>query len=123
MPEITNSVLDTIKKLHGLDPQIYTDPAFDSDLIVHINMALGVLTQLGAGPASGFFISGSADTWADLGVTEANLNLIREFVFLKTKIVFDIAGSSSAVIAQIEKSIKELEWRIEVQFDSGGGFT
>ncbi len=29
---------------------------FDADLIMHINSVLGILTQLGVGPADGFLI-------------------------------------------------------------------
>ena len=44
---MTDSILDTIKKLLGIPT---TDLAFDEDVKVHINSAFMVLHQLGVGP-------------------------------------------------------------------------
>ena len=41
------SILDSIKQMHGIDSR---DISFDAELIMHINGALMVMTQLGAGP-------------------------------------------------------------------------
>ena len=53
-----NSILDTIKKLLGIQNE-----AFDTDIIIHINSTFMILHQLGIGPANGFQISGSTETW------------------------------------------------------------
>ena len=49
-----NSILDSVKKKLGLDPEIMNE--FDPDIIDAINMALSTLTQLGVGPDTGFSI-------------------------------------------------------------------
>ncbi len=50
-----NSILNTTKKILGIDP-LYRP--FDVDIVTHINSVFSVLTQLGIGPEDGFFISG-----------------------------------------------------------------
>ena len=56
--EIT-SILDSVKKKCGMDPETMTE--FDADLIDAINAGLNVLTQMGIGPDTGFVIHGSSD--------------------------------------------------------------
>lgn len=46
-----DSILNSIKKLLGID-ELYTH--FDADIILGINTALSILTQIGAGPTNGF---------------------------------------------------------------------
>ena len=48
---ITGSILTSIKKMLGIMDEY---EHFDADLIMHINSVLGILTQLGVGPADGF---------------------------------------------------------------------
>ena len=45
-----NSILTEIKKLLGLDESY---KAFDTDIIIHINTALMILTDIGIGPEDG----------------------------------------------------------------------
>ena len=56
-----DSILDSIKKMLGLDVS-YTP--FDVDIMVNINAVFSILNQLGIGE-SGFVISGSEETWSD----------------------------------------------------------
>ena len=48
-----DSILDSIKKLLGIQPE-YT--SFDDDIIMHINSVFVILNQLNIGPPEGFFI-------------------------------------------------------------------
>ena len=48
------SILDSIKKLLGIDP---SDPSFDDEVIMDINSVFTILTQLGIGPKGGFLIT------------------------------------------------------------------
>ena len=74
------SILDSIKKLLGIQKE-YTH--FDSDLIMHINTALSVLTQLGIGPTKGFSISDNTSKWKDFIGDDPRLESVRSFIHLK----------------------------------------
>ena len=81
-----DSILDSIKKLFGISE---TDTSFDVDIIIGINTALSVLTQLGAGPEAGFSISNNGDIWSDFILDMSQLEMIKTYVYLKTKMIFD----------------------------------
>lgn len=106
------SILTSIKKMLGISEE-YTQ--FDPDLIMHINSALTVVNQLGIGPPEGFLISDSSALWSDF-VTGSNIELVKSYVYLKVKLIFD-PPSSSAVIEAINKQITEFEWRLMVAVD------
>lgn len=108
------SILTSIKKMLGITEE-YTH--FDSDLIIHINTALGILIQLGVGPSRGFSIKDKNELWSDFVGYDSRLEFIKSYVHLKVKLVFD-PPLSSAVIESINKTINELEWRIQVQADN-----
>ena len=108
------SILNTIKKMLGLDAN-YT--AFDTDIIVHINSALMTLTQLGVGSPLGFSITSSLATWQDFIGTATDLEAIKSFVYLKTRLAFD-PPATSFVLEAIKAMISEYEWRINVQVDT-----
>lgn len=113
--EMTESILTSIKKLLGIDEN-YTH--FDSDLIMHINSVLSILTQLGVGPPNGFSITGNGEKWNDFIQKEnLNLSLVKSYMHLKVKLLFD-PPLSSAVIESINKQISEFEWRLNVAAES-----
>ena len=110
-----DSILTSIKKLLGI-AQECTD--FDMDLIIHINSVLMILTQLGVGPEKGFTIEDSRDLWADFLEDDlSKLEAVRTFVYLKVRLIFD-PPSNSAVIESINRTISELEWRLNVAAES-----
>lgn len=105
-----DSILTSIKKLLGITEECKD---FDVDIIIHINMALAVLTQLGVGPPEGFSIEDDSATWDDYISNSSNLNDVKTYIYLKVKLVFDPPASS--VITEVYKTIvKELEWRLNV---------
>lgn len=110
-----NSILDTIKKLLGLPLDYYP---FDDELIVYINTAINALSQMGVGPEEGYSIKDSSDTWADFLGESRNLEMVKTYIHLKVKQIFDNTGSTS-LNAAIENQLKELEFRISVQVDPG----
>lgn len=116
--KVEDSILLSIKKNLGLAPDMDN---FDVDLIITINSALNILTQLGVGPNEGFSISSSENTWDEFISDEKRLNLVKTYVQLKTKVIFDppSIGSVSNSYAEL---IKELEWRINAQADPGDNF-
>lgn len=109
------SILTSIKKLLGI-PEAYEQ--FDVDVIMHINSALFVLTQLGVGPSGGFSITDKTSKWTDFVSDLTKIESIKTYVYLKVRLVFD-PPSSSAVIDAINRQISELEWRINVAVDPG----
>lgn len=108
------SILTSIKKLLGIVEEY---EHFDADIIMHINSAFSVLTQLGVGPEEGFRIEDASTVWSDFLYDDPRLEMVRTYVYLKVKLVFDTSSSSSAVIESINRQIQELEWRINVTVD------
>ena len=112
-------ILETIKQLLGISSDL---TAFDSEIIVAINSALMSLNQLGIGPDNGFMITGNEDTWESLLGTVTNLEGVKTFVYLKTKLTFD-PPQTSHLIEAINRQITELEWRLTVQKEESEGQT
>lgn len=109
------SILDYVKKLLGIQKD-YTH--FDPDVIYGINAAFAVLTQLGVGPAEGFMINDDTAVWNEFVSDTFRLSLVKPYVYLKTRLLFD-PPSSSALIESINKTIAEYEWRLFVGSDGG----
>lgn len=107
------SILDTTKKILGIESS-YT--GFDTDVILGINTALSTLKQLGIGPEEGFSVSDKNDTWEDFIEDATNLESIKSYVGLKTRLLFD-PPSSSFVLDAFDRQLKELEWRLMVEVD------
>lgn len=105
-----DSILTSIKKLLGIDAA-YTN--FDNDLIMHINSVLAILTQVGVGPASGFLITGTTETWAGFIETATDLAFVKSYVYMKVKLLFD-PPQSTAAIESLNRLIAEFEWRLNI---------
>lgn len=110
----SESILTSTKKLLGLTED-YTH--FDVDIIMHINSVLAILCQLGVGPAEGFSIEDDKAQWSDFLKNDDRLNLVKSYVHHKVRLLFD-PPLSSAVLEAIERTIKELDWRILVASDT-----
>jgi hypothetical protein len=110
---MTESILTSIKKLLGITEE-YNH--FDADIIMHINTALMILTQLGVGPATGFIIEDESSTWSEFIGDSVKLEAVKSYVYLRVKLLFD-PPLSSAVIESTNKLISELEWRLNAEAD------
>lgn len=111
---MNESILTSIKKLLGITEEC-TD--FDTDIIIFINTVFPILSQLGVGPEDGFKIEDSSTTWSDyLGYNEKRYGSVKTFIYLKVKMVFDPPLSSS-VIESYNRTLSELEWRLNVMAD------
>lgn len=106
-----DSILNTIKKVLGLDPEY---KPFDEDIILYINSALFVLFQLGVGPKQGFSIQGSEEVWGDFLPDQLLFESVKEYIATSVQLAFD-PPSNSFVMTAKENKLKELEWRINVQ--------
>lgn len=105
-----DNILDSIKKLLGINPEYH---AFDQDIIMHINTVFVILNQLNIGPSEGFFIEDGSEEWADY-ITTSNENAVRTFVYLKVRLMFD-PPTSSVLMDSINNTLAELEWRLYLE--------
>jgi len=103
-----DSILNSTKKILGLAVD-YT--AFDMDIITHINSTFSLLDQIGVGPVGGFFIENSVPTWNDIVVPPNQRSMIRTYMYLKVRMLFDPPGTSYLIEA-MNKQIDEHEWRL-----------
>lgn len=107
------NIFESIKSLLGPDASY---DVYDQDVLIHINSAISVLTQLGVGPANGFIVT-KETKWTDfLGSDSSKLNMVRTYVYLKVKMVFD-PPTSSYVMTAYQEQCKEYEWRLNVAVD------
>lgn len=107
---MNDSILVSIKKLLGLTEE---DTSFDTDLIIHINSVFFMLNQLGVGSERVFSITDSSTEWTDFTRDVSEYSLIKSYMFLKVKLMFDPPNSSS-VLDCYKAQITEYEWRINV---------
>lgn len=109
-----DSILTSIKKLLGISED-YTH--FDSDLIMHINSVLSILTQIGVGPSDGYSIENAGNKWSEFIEDTKLLEMVKSYMHLKVKLLFDPPLSSS-VMESMNRMISEFEWRIQVVSDN-----
>lgn len=116
MPTLAiDSILTSIKKMLGID-ESYT--AYDLDITIHINSVFSTLQQLGVGLTDDQFLVVDADqTWDDALTTQRNLNMIKSYMVLRIRQMFDPAATGF-VTTSFENQIKEYEWRIAVAASS-----
>lgn len=107
-----NGILESVKKLIGIAHD-YT--SFDEDILVFINSSITVLKQLGVNIEPTYHVEGYDATWDDFPDDQTR-SLIKEYIFLKSKVVFD-PPTSSIVLDAYKQAISELEWRINVDVD------
>jgi hypothetical protein len=112
---VVESILDSIKVMHGIGDD---DTSFDKELVMHINGALMVMTELGVGPIAGYSITGKDQTWTEFLQGRTDLDLVFNDVYLRVKLIFDPPQNSFLVTA-IERQIKECDWRIEAWHKPG----
>lgn len=109
------SILVTIKKMLGMDRDYR---AFDTDVIVNINSSLSTLRQLGVGPKTGFRVTGDSEIWSDYIGNRIDLESIKQYIYIKARIVFD-PPPSMATLTALKEEAKELESRINYEVDTG----
>ena len=113
-PKVEESILGTIKKMLGIT---YDYEQFDVDIIIHINSAFATLAQIGSGLKEGYAITDKNNVWSEYTEDVRILDMIKTYVYLKTRLIFD-PPASSMVTEAIKSTIKELEFRIQLQTDS-----
>lgn len=115
---ISDSILLSVKKICGIQPEC-TD--FDTDIIMHINTAFLTLNQLNVGPVNGFSIADKTDSWDDyLPEDNPNFEAVKTYIGSKVRLTFD-PPTSSVVAESLKETIKELEFRLNVEAETGSG--
>ena len=107
------SILKTIKQLIGCPDDF---EQFDLDLIVHINLAFATLTHIGVGPKEGYRITGADNAWSEFEDDAQKLSLIKDYVYIKTRLLFDPPISGS-LMDSLKEQLKEMEWRLYMLYD------
>lgn len=110
---MNESILTSVKKL--LTGLTENDTAFDLDIIMHINSVFSILNQLGVGNP-GFTINDKTAVWSDFLGSDDHLELIKSYMVLKVRQLFD-PPSTGPIVEAINKQLSELEWRINVAAD------
>lgn len=113
MPEESDSILISIKNSLGLAEDY---EAFDPTIIMHINSVLSVLHQVGASPEGGLKITDETTTWDEFLQGHANLEMVKTYVYLKVRNLFDPPDTSYRINA-VNEAAKELEWRLNIEED------
>lgn len=109
-----SSILGMTKKALDVPEDL---EVFDGQIIMHINTVLSTLNQLGIGPDPGFEIEDYTATWDLFLGTDPRLNMVKSYMYLRVRLLFDPPATSFAISA-MENQKTELEWRINVARES-----
>ena len=113
---MTDSILDSIKEKVGIKDSDIT--AFDSEIIMDINMAFSFLTRIGVGPETGYRIEDNSNTWDEfIGDSDPRLETVKEYIALQVKLIFDSSTMSGAMIEIYKDHIHEIEWTLITTVD------
>lgn len=112
---MNESILNSIKKLIGIDTD---DNSFNTDLMIHINSVFFILQQLGVGPDKPFSITGDGETWSDFVSDVDEINAVKTYVYMKTRIVFD-PPTNGTIMESLKEAINEYEFRLNITGDLG----
>lgn len=117
-PEVTPpiespSILVSTKAMLGVAQD---DTSFDSEILTFINSALAEVHQVGVGPKEGLMIFSHAEEWVDLIGTNVNLNLVKPYVYLYVKMLFD-PPDIGFVITSMKEILERHLWRLMVEVD------
>ena len=107
------SILDSIKDMLGIRSD-YT--YFDDTIIADINSVFSVLTQLGVGPTTGFYIRDGTTVWNEYLSDDSRLEFIKTYIYLRVRLMFD-PPQTGPLIESINRQIEELQFRINVAVD------
>ncbi len=115
LSDVSDSILLSVKKLVGISEE---DNSFDLDIMLHINAALSVLYQLGV-LEEPYMITSQDETYLDMlpGGSKEVISMIKLYLVYKVKVGFDPTTLSTTVIETFKELIKELEWRLMIEFN------
>ena len=109
-----DSILDSIKHVLGI-AEDYT--AFDLDVVIFTNSALGSLQQIGVGGDSGFIITDNTTLWSQYCTSLSYLNMVKTYIYMSVRLAFDPPANSFGLGA-IEHQLEQLAWRINAAVEA-----
>lgn len=114
--KLEHSILEDVREAVGLNRDVMD---FDTDLLMHINSAIGKLNQNGVGNI--LLVTDVTSTWRDLqDVTQIEGNkyfaMVPLFIVVSTKIIFDPPPPST--VEYYNRSIDESLWRLKVAYET-----
>lgn len=110
---LNSLILDTTKKLIGIDPTI---DVYDFDILSAINMSIANLRQIGAGPVEGILVDKDS-TWTEVTDDELVLPFVITYIQLNTKLIFD--PPSGAALESLKNVKDEAQFRIMMVGETG----
>ena len=107
-----DDIITDIKQMLGAS--IYDD-SFDVNIVIAINSALAVLSDIGISEADNVCLEiGDTVTWDELLEGRTDIEYIKTYIYLKVKMLFD-PPSSSALLDAYNRQIAEFEWRLNTK--------
>ena len=111
------------EKIHGLNESVLLsmmvrlglsedDVEYGEDVLQGINSAIVALTQVGVGPPKGFRVTDETATWSDFTGNIFLLDVVKDYVYLKTKLVFD--PPNGGALEAYNKVADEALWRCKL---------
>lgn len=111
--DVDSSILLSVKKVVGLAPD---DTSFDTDIIIHTNSAFFKLKQLNVFQTP-YTIADNTATWSDcLGEDEARLSLVKSYIPLYVKYLFD-PDTNGTLHKALKEELTEMEHRFIYECD------
>lgn len=112
------SILDSVKLYLGFEPETTSDDdVLNAQIKSAINATLFILMQIGIGPAEGFKITGSTETWGDFMEDMTRFQIVEEYVNLKTRMLFDTPQNAS-LCEVYNKQLDMMEGRLRIQAET-----
>lgn len=107
--DLDDSILATIKHMLGVTDEV---TAFDEQIVAHINATFMTLRQLQVIDPDGYFtIHGESESWRDLIDDVRLADPVRDFIYLRVRLLFD-PPASSVVADAYNSRLAEVEWRL-----------
>ena len=107
------SILNTVKKVLGIDPAY---EVYDLDLLIYINGIFADLHQIGFGPKQGFGIHDAEAKWSDYTHDNLLVENIKPFIIMRCRQSFD-PPQTGPLAEALDAMIKKQEWRIYLYAD------
>jgi hypothetical protein len=113
--DVNKSILQDIRTAVGLDA---TNTDFDTELLIHINSAIGRLNQNGIG--NFLVVDNDKQAWIELQnpdqtVGNQYFQMVPSFVQLSTKLLFDPPPPSS--VQYYASNADQILWRLKIAYE------
>lgn len=107
---MSDSILLSTKHVLGLSDDY---DIFDEGIIMHINMALASAESIGCPISVNAVVEDETALWSSLDLPHNQLNILKNYVYLKARLMFD-PPTTSYLIEALNKQVAEIEYRMHV---------